>query len=212
MKTNELISNLTKNLKPVQQIHNQNKSFFFLLSIVIFFSILLIFFLSDRFQFLHMPINKNELGILILLFLFSLFYFIQISTPTNSVLFYSLPILALSYFSFLVYRFFFPANSFIEYEYHGCFKDFLLFYSSFFILNLIILLRRFTTEILKASIISGFLETSASSICLLILCPYEDAKHLIEYHFTVMLIGILISTIMKYYSLKFYFRKKLSFY
>lgn len=212
MKTEELISNLTNHLKPVKQIHSDKKTFFICFLIILSISTVLIFYLSQNFQFYHIPNRIYKT-----LFLFSLCYYsfndlIKISSPTKSFSLMIIPFLILFEFSFLLFGYFFPSNHLIEYEYHNCIEDFILFYILFFMFSLFFLIKRFPTEIFKASIISATMESSISSFCLLILCPNEEVTHLLEFHFSVMLLGILVSSIIKYFILKIYFKRKLSFY
>lgn len=186
MKTETLIDKLSENLVPVKRI--------FPISVTyigwVFFSFLALFVIiwwrSDNFQMIHLPEYIHEVIPVMFVFFISTFNAIYVSIPgnRNSYILSIAPVFfLLMWMSFLLFRFMFGVSSgLLPYEYHSCVRDFLIMSipTSFFLV--FIIRKRYPT--LNSNLGFWIFAASATISALgeTLLCPNEDASHLLLVH------------------------------
>ncbi|WP_039926508.1 NrsF family protein [Leptospira vanthielii] len=200
MKTDVLIDRLSANLAPVRRVFPISVAYCLWIGSSLLILISYIWWRSDFFRMIHIPIYIYELIPAFLVLLISAYNAIHTSIPGNRKIQY----LSLAPISFLVlwmclllFRFFTGITSDIPiYNYHTCIRDFLLMNLPTSIGLIYIIRRRYPMS--KKNIGFWIFTASATMSALgeAFLCPNEAASHLILIHlfpvFGLSLLGIWI--------------------
>lgn len=188
MKSEELISNLSKNLKPVRPIHSSNKSFIIIMIFSLLSVFLYVYIKSSMLKYIHIPEFIYEDGIIIFNLALTLFLLLRESMPGKLVKkkYYYLPLLLqIIWLISLFIRFFLEKDTGkeLEYVYHDCITDTIFMSFASILLIILIVNRRipFRKELLGFWIF--LVCSSASAIGVSILCPDEGSTHLFIFHF-----------------------------
>ncbi|MBM9546856.1 DUF1109 family protein [Leptospira sp. 201903074] len=202
MKTEILIDRLSENLVPVRRVSSIFVAYCLWLGCSLIILVPYIWWRSDSFQRVHVPVFIYELIPAFFILLISPYNAIHASIPGNRKIQYLTfaPVLfLLLWMSFLFFRFF---NGIIPgiptYNYHTCIRDFLLMNLPASAGLIFIIRRRY--PISQKNIGFWILTASAtmSALAEAFLCPNESASHLILIHlfpvFAMSLFGILIGS------------------
>ncbi len=199
MKTDDLILELTRNLKPVKKINSVPITRLISFSCISILTFLAFYFLSEKFHKIHFPVFIHETFILFFIFLISFDFSIKLTSPVRNLKnkFASILILYSLLCMSLVFRYFFQIqNDNRSYEYHSCGIHF----ASLSLIGVcvlgILLFNRFYGENENLNFYTSTAIVSISAFSTLFLCPDETPHHLFFYHllpilpFTLLYLGI----------------------
>jgi len=192
MKTNDLISNLSKNLKPVQPIASTPKNFVFISIFSLLSIFLYVYIKSSMLKYIHIPEFIYEDAIIVFNLLLTLFLLLKESTPGFLIKrkFYFIPIvLQIVWLFSLLMRFILQKDisKELEFVYHDCITDTVFMSLASILLIMVIVNRRipFRKELISFWIF--LVCSSASAVGVSILCPDERSSHLFIFHFLPVL-------------------------
>lgn len=201
MKTNDLISKLSKDLKSVRPIISIKKNMLITLSIIIISIFSYVFIKSNYLNFIHIPEFIYEDFIIFVLMIIGLFLLLKESTPGYIIKrkYYYLPIGIIGIWLLSLFiRFFIQEETYkqLDYIYHDCITD-TVFMSIASIFTIVFIVNRripFRKELIGFWIF--LICSSGSALGVSILCPDENSSHIFVFHFipvlTMSLLGIFL--------------------